>query len=403
MKPAFALLVWLSTSSVFAADDQKLLYDTHRWLELRDAIEKQDASPLYRGMAASAFNNLPEAERELRKATGSPAPVEVVVAAHQALAILYWRVGRYRDALASIDQLLKQHPEQSDARNMRPLLETLSRRPVQVVERRRPSRIHYELKGGNLIVPASINGKPVYYILDTGFTTCSLSQSEARRVGLTTGDVSVKAGGSMLSSSVGMQAATASHLGIGDFQFRDVACTVLPDSSQPFADLPPGEQGIIGLPVILAFDTLRWSAGGTMEIGFASTPRGSESPLWLDGLQLMTRAAFGRDSLDLHVDTGSTDTYFLPRFRKDFANLVDEQGKKSSETITQVSGSKEIESLILPEVVFRIGSFDAALRPCPVLQQSKGLAWAHGLLGMDILGKARTVSLDFSRMALSME
>ena len=140
-----------------------------------------------------------------------------------------------------------------------------------------------------------------------------------------------------------------------------------------------------------------------MELGFESTSQGAESPLWLDGLQLMTRVAFGRDSLDLHFDTGSTDTYLLPRFRKDFANFVDEQGKKSSETITQISGSKEVEILVLPEVVFRIGSFNAALRPCTVLQQSKGLVWAHGLLGMDVLGKARTVSLDFSRMALSME
>ena len=78
-------------------------------------------------------------------------------------------------------------------------------------------------------------------------------------------------------------------------------------------------------------------------------------PVWLDGLQPLTRAAFGPDSLDFHSDTSKG---------------ICEPGRavgKSEESATQFAGTKDVESR------------------------------------MEVRGKIRTASLDFSRMALSME
>jgi hypothetical protein len=87
----------------------------------------------------------------------------------------------------------------------------------------------------------------------------------------------------------------------------------------------------------------------------------------------------------------------------EFAKFVDEPGKTNLETITEVSGAEDIDTLVLPEITFRVGGFDAVLRQCPVLLQSSGLSWERGVIGMDILGKPRSVSIDFSRMHLSIE
>jgi len=44
------------------------LYDGERWFELRDAIEHKQASPLYLGAVASAFNRVKDAQKYLNQA-----------------------------------------------------------------------------------------------------------------------------------------------------------------------------------------------------------------------------------------------------------------------------------------------------------------------------------------------
>src|SRR5436853_7764593 len=67
---AAPLCVLLASCAARAANDAsvKALYDRHRWFDLREAIAGSDASPLYRGAVAAAFNNLADTEKYLNSA-----------------------------------------------------------------------------------------------------------------------------------------------------------------------------------------------------------------------------------------------------------------------------------------------------------------------------------------------
>ena len=56
-------LILVAVAAVADQTDLKSLYDEHRWFELRDAIQSQNAPPLYKGAVASAFNDTKAAEK----------------------------------------------------------------------------------------------------------------------------------------------------------------------------------------------------------------------------------------------------------------------------------------------------------------------------------------------------
>jgi hypothetical protein len=45
---------------------------------------------------------------------------------------------------------------------------------------------------------------------------------------------------------------------------------VFPDAQEPWDDLQPGERGALGISVLHAIQTARFSKDGTLEIGFPS-------------------------------------------------------------------------------------------------------------------------------------
>ena len=70
MESGIARTVWfvLILGAMVLGDDglsPKVLYDQHRWFELRDAIQEQPVSPLYKGAVAAAFNDRKNAEENL--------------------------------------------------------------------------------------------------------------------------------------------------------------------------------------------------------------------------------------------------------------------------------------------------------------------------------------------------
>ena len=100
----------------------------------------------------------------------------------------------------------------------------------------------------------------------------------------------------------------AQELTIGNFRLRNVPFLVQ-------ADKDSDDDGIIGLPVMLALETVRWGSDGMMDIGF---PAGGlnvrEANLAFGGDKILTTVGFGKRQLDLHLDTGSDDTRLYPRF-----------------------------------------------------------------------------------------
>lgn len=110
-------LILVAVAAVADQTDLKSLYDEHRWFELRDAIQGQNAPPLYKGAGASAFNDTKAAEKYLNEVIRLSPNSATASDARDMLVDLYGRTGRYRDALHELDQSLTITPGRADLSN----------------------------------------------------------------------------------------------------------------------------------------------------------------------------------------------------------------------------------------------------------------------------------------------
>jgi predicted aspartyl protease len=384
----------------------KSLYEAHQWFKLRDAVQATDAPAFYLGAVASVFNDIKQAEKSLQSVIKSAPQSEQAAEARELLINAYMRAALYRRALSETAQALSAKPNDSGLKNARALFSAFSQYPEQSVAEHRFSAIRYQMKDGNLFIPLEVNGKQASYIVDSGANFSLISEAEAKRLGLELRESSGATMGDASGAQIGFRIAVADRLTVGRMRLRHVPFFVMRDDQQPFVDLPSGERGIIGLPVLLAFQSVRWNREGKFEIGFATraTPP-LKSNMCFEGAQPIVEAEFRQSKINLFLDTGATHTRVLPLFAREFTAFVNESGKKGSQRVTGVGGSVEVETMTLPELRLRISGPELVLKPAEVLlkETASDLRWSHVWIGMDMLNQARSVTLDFKSMTLALE
>lgn len=348
------------------------LYETDRWFELRDRVDREGSPGFHRAAVAAAFHDVKRAETELNQVIQTAPHMDEAYEAHSLLANLYIRLGRPREVLSQLESMIAHRPESPDARATRPLFELLSRYPAQSVTSYRASNLRYSSKGGSLRIPVSVNDQDGSYILDTGANFSLTCESEAGRLGMVVHDVS---GQLVDSTGAGgaFRVAVADRLAIGDVALRHVVFLVVRDDQPPFADLPPGERGVVGLPVLLALEAIHWDRDVTLEIRPGSR-RDSllASNLFFHDTMPVVRGRFGKSDVTLVLDTGAVRTDLWARFGRDFSGVLTAAGRKSSRRVTGIGSSIDVESVALPEVALKIGGFRAVLRPAEVLARETG-------------------------------
>ena len=377
-----------------SADGNALTIQGERWVR-QDSLAQSDAtwstardetlaSPasgkLARGTIAAAFNDLAEAERDLLPIIGTePVARDYLVAA-------YARKGEVRKALA-----------QSEPRST--FLDALSKFPELSVSHRADTRVQMVRDNrGRLMVPVSISGVSAHYQLDTGSGKSLLSLTEAMRLGLKIEPLStsvIDLGGARLRSHL----AIAPGLSVGDMQLRNVPFWIVDDGLR-------GVPGIIGIDLLLAFQTVRWNAAGDFEIGFPPRARDVRTAnLYFDGATPIVEAQSGKKRLSFVLDTGKDLSDLFPRFATCFPDLIAVQGRAAVFEINGYVGQSNLSGLLLPEVRLEVAGSEAALHPARLMLQKPPLwnPWHHGIIGLDLLNQARTVTLDFQAMRLTLE
>jgi hypothetical protein len=374
--------LWLVCSLCFGADLESLRRE-HRWFDLRQALKRQNGSELDRGAAAAAFQQVREAERLLKTSRDD--------AAREVLADMFKRNGLYQKTLA----VLKAN---KIAPGDREEIETLAQLADQSLVSHGISRIQGEIRWSLLFAPVSVNGHTAKALLDTGSNWSVVSQSEARRLGLKIVGAATNAGSPEGKGSA--RVGTAEHFEIGGLRLRNVAFWILSDEQAPFKNLPVGERIVLGMPVFLAMGGLRWSHDGTIEIGITIT--GNEPNLCFDKMDPIVRVESQGKNLEMFFDTGSNETYLLPRFLRDFPGMA-LGAKKASNTLIGVTGSTEAESVDVEEITLRLYGKDVIVLPARVLIKSplESGDLLHGWLGFDSLKRGGAV--DFRAMIATIE
>lgn len=403
------LVAWLAllalTQTYPAADDDrpdlKSLYDARRWFELRDSVAKGAAPDFYHGAVACSFNDMHRCERKLGAVVKSRPRSDEAVEAHRVLASAYLRQGKYREALAQVDAVLTLRPRDSDAGNVRPLLATLSESPNQEVVRRPSTTLRLHDEG----LPISINSVQGTYWFDTGANYSILSESDAKRFGLTVRAVSAKIGTST-GARVDSRVAVADEISVGSIRLKHVAFLVFPDDQPPFNEAPQGSRGLIGIPVLLAFQRFVWGSDREFEIDSKSVGKHvPHADLGFDGTTPVTQIQFGNRSLTFVLDTGATNTDLYPPFAAAFPDLIRNSAKTDSYKTEGVGSVKYMDAATLASLHFSIGGFPVVLSPANALltHTNEASKFFEGNLGIDLLQQAHKTIFDFKAMTITLQ
>jgi len=398
-----AIIVLLTASHSFAQPpipaDLKSLYDAQKWKELHAALSKSKGADLYCGAVAVIFHQNPRrAESLLRSAIKSAPESNQAYEAYEWLSHLYLYTGQYRRLISTMEARWAAFPEKGENEKERNELAGLRGLPDQITERVRPSILQHEEK--SIFIPVTVNNQSATFFFDTGAWVSSISESEAKRLGLRFTDISGKVGS--MTNSAAYRGAVADQLAVGNVHLRNVSFAVFPDTSEPWSMLPAGRRGILGIPIIVALRTLRWAHDGTVRLGGRTTAfdPGKSNLTFDDDHLVVTAVIQGRNASAL-VDTGAETTDLFAECAKQFPRLA-ESGKKDTTEVRAVGGAASYDSITLSELPIEVGGLPLLLRPAHILlSRSQG---PHiGNFGIDLWMQGRAFSFDFTAMTLQIE
>jgi len=317
-----------------------------------------------------------------------------------ALSHLYFYRGQYSSLISILERRWAEFPQKRERPQEQTAVSGFRGLPNQVLEKTRPAALNHDR--GSIFIPLSIDGSSATYFFDTGAWISCMSESEAKRLRLTIrgaqGTLGQGAG-----SRVGFQTAVAQEVIVGKTHFKNVSFAVFPDTLEPWSLLPAGRRGIIGIPILVALQTVRWNEASTLEIGEHSDPLDiGRSNLVFDNDHLAVTATVQDQKISATVDTGAESTDLYKPFSEKFANLLKRSGKKDSTEVRGVGHAEMFDSVTLPELKIKLGGSDVLLSPAHVLLKSIGADCCVGNFGMDLFKQALALKIDFGAMTLQL-
>jgi predicted aspartyl protease len=382
-------------------DVLKAAYDTNRVFELRDAMLRSSTPLLYRGAVDASSNSIRAAEIELRSVIQHDPKSADAYEAHDLLGNMYFRNSMYREGYAEIVAALHERPNASDAKSMLSIFTALNELPKMTVVEAKPSSINIE--PGSISLPLKANGQDLKFFFDTGAGISVIGESEAKELGIKAKPVEGKMGDSSGQGVSGLQLALVSDLRIGGLHLHDVPFLVIADSGEPWNHSPKNEHGIIGLPILIAMRTLRWTPACKFDFGFPTQAFDlSKCNMLFHNSNPVIDVLVDSRHLDFTLDTGAVSTDLNPQFAKALPLLM-KGGTPETNSIEGLGGKVENSSILLPSVTFEIDRKRVVLTPAHVFTDHGVGTWASGNLGMDLLKQAHTFTLDFGAMTLRLQ
>jgi len=394
-------LLW--SSLLFAqrtpAPDLKALYDSGKWTELDETLARTKENHFYRGALGVTFNQgIRKAESHLRAVIKAAPASQEAYQAYEWLSHLYFYSGQYKRLVSTMEARWAAFPGRPWQEEEKREIAGYRGLPDQVTVSVRPATLQHEEH--SIFIPLSVNGKEASFFFDTGAWPNVMSAAEAQRLGLRMTGVSGSMG--TMTNRTTFRTAVADELVVGGVRLKNVSFTIFPDDQEPWSLVPLGRRGLIGIPVILAFRTLRWAQDGTVRIGEKPAPFDvRQANLIFDNDHLATSVRLEGHTSWVALDTGAETTNLYGELARQFPSVL-KSGKKSTTQVRGMGGAESYESVILPELTFEIGGMKATLRSQNVLM-NRGTRAYIGNLGLDVLQQGRAFKLDFTAMRLELE
>jgi predicted aspartyl protease len=310
-------------------------------------------------------------------------------------------MGQVREAAREISALLAIRPNDTDVLGDSSLYQTFGQYADMTIAHRQPVSFSPQQTEGTLNIPFTVNGGAATFYLDTGANFSVISDAEAHALNLTVTPVNTKTqdGGG---SSIEFQIADVDHLAIGPILLRHVPFLVVSAANPPFNDLPMKSQGLLGIQVAIALQTVRLETDGRLNLALPSKEDAKAETLTFDDMFPVLHVTYRGKVLPFTFDTGGTKTILNPPFARDFPDVV-AAGIKKDHATTGMGGTVTRRSIELPTWSVPLGTKTASIEKMSVMLEKGNdtTEWAFGNMGINVLQKCKPFTIDFANMRLS--
>ncbi len=419
----FLFLFCGTFSKIHAADfpsnkSLKVLIDSGEYFQFRDAFEKSlREAPHGRSVTNDDFYYFSWYYFLFNKPAGSNLSIETLLAKKDIdwsdslvaeLLELHFqndlRLFDYKMADSVCNILLFRYPSVIDKetlegiKNSGEITSALKNVPPQTIERNEDLDIKFKRDMVSLIrIPVCINGRTDNFILDTGANLSTLSESEAKKMGVKIMDINFAVTSSSR-SAVQSKLGVANKIEIGNVIFRNVVFIILPDKSLKFLGGLYKIKGIIGLPVIAQLGEIQIHKNNHLSSSLNQT----ESDLRNLGLYGNTPFANVNIYGSFHpyiFDTGAATGILGEKFYSTYSDSL-KNIESSSGHVGGAGGVQKISILKINHLHYEFGNQKGILKHS--ILQIEGTADAfngyYGIIGEDIFTQWDVMIINFEQM-----
>jgi predicted aspartyl protease len=362
------------------------------------------------GVLASRSGRIDESTTLLNQALPAlrQAHPQRAATALRALAESYLLSYRYKQAAETYDDLDQHyaalvHGETTDDSVLAHLLRDVL---AQTVEWQGPVRLPTSRNRiGSWVSEIDIGDVREQWLLDTGANLSMLSESYARRLGLTplAGVGAVGSGITGIKSAI--RAAVVPRLRLGGVAVANVVAIVLDDSRMRIGGGADAFQlhAVLGYPVMQALGRITFTRDGQFIAGEAVADSLARVPIYLRGLTPAIECVVDAQPLLFTFDTGASSTDFSVRYFELFRRQEATWQRRSVES-GGAGGTVQQEMYIQPTVQLKVGDATAILHDVSIFpnRMNAGIDVLFGNLGLDFVADFRAFTMDFGDMTFSL-
>jgi predicted aspartyl protease len=403
------VLLLFCCSSLLGADFDQLL-ENHRFFDLRRELAQ--AAPdsvetlFYRGVMECRFGEENSGIRKLQQVLATNPSLALGGRSHEEMAWAFERLGHYKEAAEQWAEALRSIPKDasdySEDENTGLLMSSLSDAPPQTVDFGEAVSVHATRNRlGTWDVPVEVNHVQGGWIFDTGADQSTITESEAKRMGLTVVETKAYVSGCCAGEKNKMRLAVARDLQFGGAQVHNVVLLVLPDESLNLRPLHYQITGILGIPVMRALGTVAISSDGLIRMHESRTAVAETPNLFFDGEEkAVVETSHNQHLLQVVVDTGANDTTLYPSFRDAMTREEVRKLQKRRETRAGAGGSVRRRVQGIPSL--RLDLFDKPVTLKKISLEPEAPPNSHhdGVIGMDAFWGGFRVDFDSMRLEL---
>jgi hypothetical protein len=250
-------------------------------------------------------------------------------------------------------------------------------------------------------VPVVVNKDTVDFVFDTGANVSVIIESLARKYGVKILGGKAKTGtstGKKVEGEIGIL-----DLKLGTMEVKNSIFLVLPDSTLTFANGAYIIKGVIGFPIMYAFQEFI-----TKDDKFLIVPQKHDETnnrnLAFDGANPLIMVTYKNDTLPFLFDSGNTKTGLNSIFFHTYKNEIVGKCKKQKETTGGAGGSAESEAYILDSINISAGNSECklySLRIFPNDLMGYDAKYQYGNFGQDYINKFSEMTINFACMNIS--